>query len=185
MLRNTANSYGWVSIIAHWLSAFVVIGLFGLGYWMVDLDYYSSWYKTGPDIHRSIGILLAILIVARIVWKIVNTNPKPIGSTLEKKAAHAVHGLLYLILLVIFTSGYLISTADGRGIDVFNWFTVPSMGEFIKNQEDLAGEVHEILAYTLMGLVGLHALAALFHHFVHKDKTLSRMVKPNLIKGEG
>lgn len=182
MLKNTSSSYGWVSIFAHWFSAIVVIGLFGVGFWMVDLDYYSSWYTTAPYIHKSVGLLLAALIVLRIFWKTISTNPKPMGTAMEKKVAHGVHGLLYLLLFLIFISGYLISTADGRGIEVFNWFEVPAFGSFFENQEDLAGEVHEYLAYGLMGLVGLHALAALFHHVVHKDRTLTRMLKPNVTK---
>lgn len=184
MLRNTSSSYGWVSIFAHWISAIAVIGLFGVGFWMVDLDYYSSWYKTAPDLHKSVGILLAVLIVLRITWKVMNANPAPIGNVIEKKAAHGVHGLLYLLLFSMFISGYLISTADGRGIEVFTWFEVPGLGSFIENQEDLAGEVHEYLAYSLIGLVALHALAAFFHHIVHKDRTLIRMLKPNKMEEE-
>lgn len=182
MIKNTQNSYGWLSILMHWLSAVAVIGLFALGFWMVDLDYYSDWYQTGPHIHESVGILLAVMVVFRIVWKAINTNPHPVGTDLEKKAAHGVHGVLYLLMLLIFVSGYLITTADGRGIEVFNWFVVPSLGEFLNNQEDLAGEVHEIAAYILMGLVVLHAAAAFLHHFVHKDTTLVRMLKPTLTK---
>lgn len=178
MLKNTSGGYGWVSIFAHWISAIAVIGLFSVGFWMVGLDYYSSWYKTAPHLHKSVGILLASLVIFRVIWKMMNTNPKPIGTAIEQKAAHGVHGLLYLLLFFIFISGYLISTADGRGIEVFNWFEVPGFGSFIEDQEDLAGEVHEYLAYGLMGLVVLHGLAALFHHVVHKDRTLSRMLKP-------
>lgn len=178
MVKNSSGGYGLISIAIHWLSALVVIGMYILGFWMMDLDYYSSWYQTAPHIHKSLGILLALLIVFRIVWKGLNTNPKPMGSALEQKGAHAVHGFMYLLLMVIFISGYLISTADGRGIEVFNWFTVPSVGAFISNQEDVAGEIHEYATDALMLLVLFHALAALFHHFVHKDLTLVRMLKP-------
>ena len=76
----------------------------------------------------------------------------------------------------MFLSGYLISTADGRGIEVFNWFEVPGLGSFIENQEDLAGQVHEYAAYILIGLSSLHALAALKHHFMNKDNTLKKML---------
>jgi cytochrome b561 len=100
---------------------------------------------------------------------------------MEKRAAKLAHGVLYLLMLMIFLSGYLISTADDRGIDVFDWFTVPSMGELIDSQEDIAGLVHEYLAYTLIAMVVLHALAALKHHFIDKDNVLKRMVKPTKI----
>ena len=55
--RNTAHRYGLVSVLLHWLIAAAVFGLFGLGLWMVGLDYYSSWYRTAPDLHKGIGVL--------------------------------------------------------------------------------------------------------------------------------
>lgn len=178
MLKNSIDKYGLISRLFHWFSALAVFSLFGLGIWMVELDYYSSWYKTGPDIHRSIGILLAIATLFRLLWITVSTKPNAVSNTnrLEKLVANIMHISLYIILFVLFTSGYLISTADGRAIDVFTWFSVPSLGEFITNQEDIAGEIHEWLAYVLISLVGVHALAALKHHFINKDNTLRRML---------
>lgn len=180
MLRNSVAGYGWVSIATHWITAIAVVGLFLLGLWMVDLDYYSSWYQTAPDIHKSIGVLLALLIVLRIGWKLLNTNPRPLGTPLMQKSALAAHGIIYLLLFAIFISGYLLTTAEGQGIDVFGWFQVPAWGPFIEEQDELAGEIHELFANILMWLVGLHGAAALYHHFFHKDNTLIRMLKPTL-----
>jgi len=59
-LLNTGNAYGAVPIAIHWLSVAVIIGMFCLGFWMVDLDYYDSWYRRAPDIHKSVGILFAV-----------------------------------------------------------------------------------------------------------------------------
>ncbi|MOA52423.1 hypothetical protein D3C78_1757160 [compost metagenome] len=73
-------------------------------------------------------------------------------------------------------SGYLISTADGRGIEVFGWFTVPATLSGIDGQEDIAGVVHLWLAWGLIGMAALHALAALKHHFIDRDATLSQML---------
>jgi len=180
MLKNNNERFGIVSILVHWLSAVVILALFAVGYWMVDLNYYSEWYRTAPHYHKSVGLLLLLLTVFRISWKFISPNPEVIANNkTEKYAAHAGHLLLYVILLVILFSGYLISTADGRGIDLFNWFVVPSMGELFANQEDISGEIHEYAAYFLMGIVVLHVLAALKHHFINKDKTLTRMLNKN------
>jgi cytochrome b561 len=73
-------------------------------------------------------------------------------------------------------SGYLISTADGRGIDVFGLFTVPATLQGIDHQEDVAGASHLVLAVTLIALALLHAGAALKHHFIDRDRTLRRML---------
>ena len=87
-----------------------------------------------------------------------------------------VHGLLYVLILLVATTGYLISTADGRSILVFDWFEVPATVTSIPDQEDLAGTVHLYLATLLVSLAGLHGLAAIKHHFIDRDSTLRRMI---------
>ena len=87
----------------------------------------------------------------------------------------AAHRLLYLLPLLLVVSGYLISTADGRSIDVFGWFEVPATLQGIQGQEDIAGDVHFALAMLLLAVIMLHVMAALRHHLVHKDDTLRRM----------
>jgi cytochrome b561 len=87
-----------------------------------------------------------------------------------------VHITLYVAIFLMFLTGYLISTADNRGIDVFNWFTVPALGAFFENQEDIAGNIHEWLSYSLIGLAVIHLLAALKHHYVDKNDVLKRML---------
>ena len=179
MYKNTSENYGLVAILFHWLSAIVIFGLFGLGYWMVDLNYYSEWYRTAPHIHKSLGLLLLLATLIRLAWKLANPVPKAIGNNkYEKLAAHAAHLVLYMLLFVILISGYLISTADGRAIEVFTWFSVPSVGELFDDQEDLAGVIHEYSAYVIIALALLHALAALKHHFISRDNTLIRMLTP-------
>ncbi|NMP30868.1 cytochrome b [Thalassotalea sp. M1531] len=177
-VKDTNTQYGIVTKLFHWLSALIIIGLFGVGFWMVDLTYYSQWYKTAPHWHKSIGILLFFATVLRGLWKYFSPSPAPLASSsiLVQRSVKAIHNTLYLLLLVIMFSGYLISTADGRAIEVFNWFSIGSMGELITDQEDIAGLIHEYLAYLLIGLASIHALAALKHHFIDKDQTLKRML---------
>lgn len=178
MLRNTTNSYGWTAIIIHWLSALAVIGLFALGYWMLTLSYYDPWYRLGPWWHKSIGLTLFALTLLRSLWTLWNPKPQLRGSRYERYAARLGHLLLYGLLLVTMISGYLISTADGRGISVFDWFEVPALITSIPEQEELAGDVHWYAALSLVMLAGVHAIAALRHHFWDKHDTLKRMLRP-------
>ncbi|MEX1664428.1 cytochrome b [Zhongshania arctica] len=176
--KNTRSRYGWVSVAIHWLMAIVVIGMFALGIWMRQLSYYDPWYQDGPTIHKSIGVLLFILLLARIGWRSINIRPNddPILKNWERTTAHLTHFAMYGLMLMLMTAGYLISTADGRQIEVFNLFSVPATVQGIENQEDIAGEIHEILAWTLILLAGVHALAALKHHFINRDSTLLKML---------
>ncbi|KZZ44246.1 hypothetical protein A3755_21060 [Oleiphilus sp. HI0085] len=85
--------------------------------------------------------------------------------------------MLYILMFLIMSSGYLISTADGRGVGVFELFDVPALPSLIENQEDIAGEIHFYLAWTLIVLVILHVAGALKHHFINKDTTLVKMLR--------
>lgn len=187
-LKNTPSSYGWLSIALHWLMALAIIAMFGLGLWMRDLGYYDAWYQRAPHLHKSIGLLLLALLVFRIIWRGLNIQPAepPTMPRWERVLARATHYAFYLLLLVMMIAGYLISTADGRSIEVFNWFSVPASIQNLPNQEDLAGEVHEILAWVIVVLAAFHALAALKHHFYNRDNTLKKMLgiaKPISSKG--
>jgi cytochrome b561 len=176
--KNTASRYGWISMGLHWFMAVMIIGMFGLGLWMRELSYYDPWYNDAPYIHKSIGILLLSVLMLRIIWRNINIRPThdPTLKTWEKSTAHLTHLAMYGLLLALMTAGYLISTADGRSIEVFSWFSVPATIHDLSNQEDIAGEVHEILAWTLIISAAVHALAALKHHFINRDTTLLKML---------
>jgi len=175
-MKSEVKNYNLVARGVHWISALVIIGLFAVGLWMVDLSYYSEWYRTAPHWHKSIGLLLAGLTLFRLFWKIVTASPKVEGAAYEVIGAKLAHLGMYAILLALFTSGYLISTEDGRGIDVFTWFTVPSLGALFENQADIAGQVHFYAAWSLIIIAAVHAIAALKHHFINKDNTLRKMI---------
>lgn len=177
--KNNQQEYGLVSKLIHWLSAIIIFALFALGYWMVDLDYYSQWYQQAPHWHESIGILLLILTVFRFVWRFIAGKPTSLDShtRLEKKLAKATIFILYLSLFIVLMSGYLITSADGNSINIFSWFSLPAWQLPVENQEDTAGNIHYYLAYALILLALIHALAALKHHFIDKDTTLTRMTK--------
>lgn len=186
MLRNTQTHYGWVSITLHWLIAVAVFALFAAGVWMVELNYYSAWYKTAPHWHKSVGILVVFVMFARLLWRYLSVKPAALAShsRFEIRVATLVQLLLYVGIFVLFISGYLISTADGRPIAVFNWFELPSAGQLFAQQADIAGAIHQYTAYGLISLALLHAVAALKHHFIDKDHTLKRMFGVNTTAGE-
>lgn len=176
--RNNLQTYGLISVLVHWLVALAVLGLFGLGLWMTSLTYYDPWYRHGPALHKSVGVILFMVMLFRIAWLWVSPPPPALEnhSALERISAHAVHMLLYLLLFVVMLSGYLISTADGRSIEVFRLFSIPATLTSIPDQEDIAGVVHLWLAIGLIGLVVLHAAGAVKHHLLDKDRTLKRML---------
>ncbi len=176
--QNTASNWGAGAIALHWLTALVVFAMFGLGLYMTDLNLYHPWYHKAPHLHRSVGVLLFIATLMRLGWRLWNPPPAPLANHLwwEKLLARLMHGALYLLLFAVMLSGYLISTADGRAVEVFNWFSVPATLSGLEEQEDVAGTVHLVLASSLIAFALMHAGAAFKHHFFDRDRTLLRML---------
>lgn len=155
--------------------ALAVFGLFGLGYWMVQLDYYSPYYTSAPDLHRSLGVIVGIALVLRLVWRLANTRPSDAElSPFERAASKLAHWSFYALIFAITVSGYLIATTDGRPVDIFGLLSLPSV-VLDKSLTDTAGWIHRWLAYTVIGLAALHTTAALKHHSLDHHDTLSRM----------
>jgi len=175
--NNDENRYGLTAILLHWMVAATVFAMFGLGLWMTGLSYYDPWYRLGPWWHKGVGALLFLVVMVRLVWRWSTPLPLPLPThaAWERRMAAVTHGLLYLLLLAVMVSGYLISTADGRPLEVFGWFAIPATLQGMPGQEDIAGTVHLVLASTLIGVALLHAAAALKHHFLDRDRTLLRM----------
>lgn len=174
-VKDSRTSYGLVTWALHWVMGLAIIAVFGLGLWMVELDYYSPYYTLAPDIHRSVGMLLLFALGIRFVWRII--NPKPSSeelSPLERLSSNIVHWGFYPLLAALLISGYLISSADGKPVSVFGWFNVPATLTG-PGQETTAGNIHWALAWLVIAITAIHALAALKHHFWDKSRILSRM----------
>ncbi len=175
-LKNTKERYGAVSIALHWVMAVLIIALFILGVYMRGLPYIDPWYTTGPHLHKSFGIILFILLVVRTIWRRINPKPTLEGPLWECVTARIVHTAFYVLLFIIALNGYLIPTADGSSIDLFNWLEVPAIISGIDHQEDTAGVIHYRASIILILLTALHVAAALKHHFRDKDSTLRNML---------
>jgi cytochrome b561 len=177
-LANNQSRYGWVAICLHWSIALLTICLFILGIWMVELDYYDSWYQQAPWWHKGLGVITLWLIIGRWLWQLFSSKPKAIESisAWQNKASWLVHRLMNFLIITIAVSGYLMVTAKGKSLSVFDWYSIPAIVSGVANLEDIAGEFHFLLAYGLIGLVLLHSTAALLHHYVYKDETLKRML---------
>lgn len=178
MWRNGPDRYGRIARLLHWSLALLLTALFALGWWATELDYYDPWYRTVPDLHRSLGVLALALALIRVGWALFDRRPAPlaVSSRWQHRAAVAAHLLLYLAMLAIPATGYLLSTADGRPVQVFGLFEVPALLPAASGREEWAGELHYLLAFGAAYLVLLHLAAALKHHFIDRDGTLRKMI---------
>ena len=182
LLKNTISTYGTVSVLVHWLSALLAFGLFGLGLYMVELSYYDPLYHELPEWHKSLGAALAVLTLFRIFWRMATTTPELLTKQPSQIfAARVAHALLLLFLLLLPITGYLIVTAEGKALLLFDLALLPAWLELTPEQTDWVGRLHLWSAWGLIGLALGHSVAALKHHFIDADRTLIRMVN---IKGQ-
>jgi cytochrome b561 len=177
-LTNSADQYGLVSKILHWLIAALIIALIAIGWWMVDLGYYDPLYHGSLLWHKSLGICVGLIVIFKFVWRWPSPSPQAQTSltAFERIASHLVHLLLVLAMWVIPASGYLVSSSEGAAIEVFNWFNVPALMTVSDQSRDIAIEIHYYFAYGTLALVALHAAAALKHQFIDGSGTLKRML---------
>jgi len=107
------------------------------------------------------------------------STPPPLGDTLtslERVGARSVHRMLLALMFIIPITGYLITTSDGKPVDMFGLFEIPALLSVTEMVRDNSIFLHYWLAYGTIALVGLHAGAALKHQFINRDGTLRRMI---------
>ncbi|WP_226646389.1 cytochrome b [Microbulbifer variabilis] len=188
--RNTIYEYGTVAKWLHWIIAVLFLGSYVSVYylkWFTEKDTPENW--TALQLHLSIGITIGAFVLLRIFWRFTNPAPRlEPGSRLEHIAARTWHFLLYLVMIIAPLTGYL---GTGVNTEYFFLFEIPQfadtslftslvqnkMGMTFKQFEEPIDFIHkEVLGEWLVWLLILvHTLAALYHHFIKKDRTLVRM----------
>lgn len=181
MIRNAKDSWGWPARALHWMVALLAIMTFALGLWMgevpsrADRPYYIA-------IHASLGITLLIILTARLVWALANTTPAPPSGTpvWQVRAARITHISLYAVTFIVVLFGWLLVGSMHPPIvpQAFGFLPVPAPLD-VGAYDDFFEEAHELVAYALIALASVHALAALWHHYVMHDDTLRRMLGGN------
>lgn len=172
--------YPLAARLLHWATAAAILGLSGLGAWMVELTYYDPWYHKGLTLHRVIGMLALALGTAFVIRKVFTRSP-PLPATMprwQQLAAHAAHAAFYLLMLLVPVSGYLVSTSAGAAIPVYDLFEIPALVRVDDATRELAIKVHYFAAYGTLVLAAVHAAAAIKHQFIDRDGVLSRMGWP-------
>jgi cytochrome b561 len=177
MFKNTTTTYGTVNKFLHWSIGLLIIAMVAVGMYMTSMEGSDQkWYIYG--LHKSFGIVVLVLVFARVLWRLVNITPDLPASMpdWQKKASKLTHYALYLIMVVYPVSGFLMSVMAGRYIEVFGMFTIPFFTEEKTATASAAHWMHVNLTYVAIGLISFHVFAALYHHFFVKDDVLRRMI---------
>jgi cytochrome b561 len=184
-LRNTPDRFGLVARTFHWLIFLLLIGSFTIAWSMVDLPLgiqklkFYSW-------HKWVGATVFLVVLLRLAWRLVNHVPAaPPGTPgWQRLGAGVSHFLLYAILIVMPLTGWIMSSMKNLPLVYLGLIEIPSPFGVNQKWAGILAEVHETLALILLVLVGIHVLAALYHHFVRRDDVLRRMLPwPTRLRG--
>jgi cytochrome b561 len=168
------RSYDRRTIVLHWATAILVAALW-LSAQVID------WFPAGArrtnmtSVHILLGVILAGVLVHRMVWRrLAGAHLPPIGHPIFTRIANVVHLVLYLLLVGEILLG--LTNTWVRGQSIFNLFAIPSFAPGDRALRRQINGYHELIANTILIIAGLHALAALVHHYVWKDDVLRRML---------
>ncbi len=177
-LRNTPERYGAVAQTFHWITLVLFVALYAA------MELKGFWPKGDPvrdalgATHKALGVLMFAVAAARLGWRWFDAAPSDLAGmpAWQAKSAHGMHLALYAAMVLMPVSGLLATLMFGREVSVFGLFAIPG---FAVPDKELAKTVigaHELIANALYFVIGAHALAALWHHWMQKDDTLARML---------
>jgi cytochrome b561 len=162
----TPSKYSLLMRMLHWLMAALIVTLVGVGAYMADIPTDApNKYLLYPW-HKSFGLLVLVLVVVRILVRKTSVLPvlPTAFSALERKLIGAGHIVLYLLMIVTPIAGYFMSCAAGAEIKFFG-VHLPTVLEKNEALFENLSDVHGTLAWTLIVVAGIHALAAIKHVF--------------------
>jgi len=176
-VRNTAQDYGLISRLMHWLIALSIIALISMGWYMARLSDEDVLYWRLLDLHELIGLQLLLLVPLKFVWLYFSPNPSYSSglASWERHIARVVHILFLMMMAVIPFSGFLFVASNGEPIELYGVITIPDIAQFSRSVRDTLSDIHYYLSYTCAGLIMLHVSAALKHHFMDVHSSLRRM----------
>ena len=168
------QKYHIVSRVFHWLMAALIIVNLALGLYMIDLatDNKYDFY----NFHKSIGVLVILLLLPRIITRLIKKAPS-YELTLpnwQLIAAKITHFSLYILMITVATSGYLMSSFYGYPVKLFG-LTIPNLVWKDTDLGAIASQTHTISSYILITLVALHIAAVIKHHLKGEKEILKRM----------
>lgn len=172
-----ATGYTLPAIVLHWVVAVLVIGMLALGYFMEGIPRRTPERAFFVNLHKSLGLLTALIVLARIGWR-ARHPPPPLPASMprwEAGAARWSHRLLYAGIVVQPVAGYLSSSFNRFGVRFFG-LPLPQWGWDDPQLRQLFLSVHVVVAMTLVVLIVVHVLAALKHLVVSRNQVFQRML---------
>ena len=177
--RDDGTGYDSVAIALHWTTALLVVVNFALAeIWDLFAKPTAHFLQAT---HMSLGALLGLVIVARLAWRLIRGHQvEPLETGWMRLASKATHYSLYLLLIVEVALGFLVQWTKGRALSFFGLGIPSPLAAWPRPARHQALELHNWVAWAIVVIAALHAAAALYHHYVLKDRVLERMLPPRM-----
>ena len=179
-----SGAYPSTSKWLHWLVAGSALVMIPIGITMVRVEQ-GPLQNTLYMLHKSFGILILALMVARLINRIAigAPAPEPGLARWQRAASSATHGLLYVLLIVQAIGGWLANSAYGAATPFFGLFELPDLTAKNPAFADQVFAAHRVLGFVIAGLAAVHIAAAMQHYFLMGDRVLQRML-PRALGGD-
>lgn len=175
-----ALRYSTTARVFHWIMAALILLTIPAGFIMVQPDLDRQVQNALFLYHKNVGVLLLLLVVARLAWHLI-TPPPPLPAHVpnwQARIARVTHVSLYILLFVMPVAGYIRVRAGGFPIESLDALGVPSLVPRSDALADTAKSVHYVAGVTITAVLALHVSAALFHGIVKRDGVFSRIWPP-------
>ncbi len=171
----SSKQYGRTAVVLHWLVALLILAALVLAWVLPRRN--APGYDALLELHKAVGMVVLAVVVPRLLWRLRNPVAPASGLTpLEARLSEMTHYALYAVMLLIPLTGYLFASLEGQHLDFFGLFTAASPLPTDRTISRPLEILHKTGQYAVYGFVGLHVLAALYHHFVKRDGVLRRML---------
>jgi cytochrome b561 len=185
--RNSSNGYGAIALSLHWLTAGLIAIAWASGTFD-DVLPKGAVRAMGLFVHISAGLAILLVLAMRLLWRLGDPPPPPEPNGLETirlgkwldRAGHVTHYALYALMIAALAAGIVLQFARGNALPVIGLFEISSPWPADRAFSRSVKNAHELLANGLVILAGLHAAAALFHHWLLGDRTLVRMLPKSM-----
>ena len=176
---NSDTKFGRVSRYLHWTTAILFLSLLPMGFFMPMIPEDVPWRQGYYVVHKTIGFMVLLLVLARLAWHLKAPTPAldPSLKNWERRLARTAHVLLYVLMIALPLSGFIMSTYGGKLSHFFIW-DLPLFWATDMEAIQLYGLLHKlVLPYLCLLVLGAHLLGALKHHFIDKHpEGIRRMV---------
>ena len=164
------------AVVLHWLIAVALLGQIVFGWLLESIPRGIPARGLYVNLHKSTGLTLALLILLRVLWRLLNRPPQlpSFMPKWERQAARWSHAALYICMIGMPLSGYIASNFSKYGVKLFNAVTLPPWGANDPLVYAIFNTTHVVLSYLFVAMIVVHVLAAV-RHAVKRDGVLARM----------